>query len=328
MTAILNGPTLKKQSVDDALRDIAEQGSAVIRKIQEVCVLVTLRVHRWHGKDKAGEVDVRLDGNTVGKRVSAPHWQLMPKKWAETFQAIESEARSTLDAYSIRSPIRGSRFVPLRKAEELFEKLSNIRAKLAKAADEFCTHNEYEAMVKDLHIDLADSAWVAQRHLPLLKDLRDKFGMDWFVIPIAEPGAAITENSSLYVKEAQATLNKVVMESVEAMVREPRLKLAEAVASLKQQVSRDSRRIRSDTISSVRNAFQEYQNWAFMADDQTLAILRELEEKLVDVKPKEINSNQSIADGLNEGLAALQVQLKDEDAVLHGFNKFRRAVKL
>jgi hypothetical protein len=325
----LNSPVvMKKQTLDDALQDLAKQGSAVIRKIQEVCVLVTLRVHRWHGKDKADEVEVQCGGNKVGKRISAPQWELMPKKWKETFQAVESKARSILDFYSIRSPIRGSRFVPLRKAEELFEKLANIRAELDAAADKFCTPEEYEAMIKDLDTDLAGSAWVAQRHLPLLKDLRGKFGMDWFVIPIAEPGSAMTDNSSLYVKEAQATLNKVVMESVEAMVKEPRQNLADAVARLKEQVSKDSRRIRSDTINSVRSAFQEYQNWAFMADDQTLTALQELEGKLEGVKPKEINSNQSVADGLNVGLTALQNQLKDEDAILHGFNKFRRAVKL
>lgn len=300
----------------------------MIRKIQEVCVLVTLRVHRWHGRDRADEVEVQLAGKLMNKRVSAPQWQLMPKSWMEKFQSIESKARATLDFYSIRSPIRGSRFIPLRKAEELFSRLTLQRTELEEAADKFCTAEEYQAMIESLDKDLGQLSWAAVRHLPTIKELRGKFGMDWFVIPIAEPGQALASNTSGYVREARETLNKVVMESVEAMVKEPRQKLAEAVRKLKEQVSRDSRRVRTDSLASVRNAFEEYKNWAFMSDEQTMQALKEVEDQLGGLKPQQVNSNDMVAAGLNEGLAVLQKQLNDEEAILHGFNKFRRAVRL
>jgi hypothetical protein len=309
---------------------MAKQGSAVIKKIQKACVLVTLQVHRWHGTDTADEVSISVGAQDVSKRTSKPKWRLIPKEWNDVFQNIESRARSQLAWYSIRSPIRGSRFIPIDKADELFQKLSNFRAELNEKADKFCVKDEYEKMMANLRTDLGADAWIAIRHVPSISAIRAKFGMDWFVVPIGEPADALKDRSaqSVYVQQAQDTLNKVVLQSVEAMVKEPRQKLHDAVSKLSLQLGKDNRRIRADSIEAVKTAFNEYRNWAFISDEDTLKALTEVEASLNEVEPKQINSSNEVAGILSSALTVLQTQVADEAAMLDGFKKFRRAVEL
>lgn len=317
-------------SLDEVLGQVASKGSAVISKLQQVCTLVTLRFHAWRGGDAADEANVSVSGVELhsSTRLSSPRWCLLPKKWKDTFSSLEAKARSTLNFYSVKSPVRGSRFVPLEKAEELFTKLSVIRVDLATQAEEFCSEKNYNAMLEELKTELKEAYEAASRHIPSRDRLRGKYGMDWFVIPIGEPGTALTENPSMYIREARTTLNKVVMESVEAMVREPRQRLLDAVQSLVEQTTRDKRRIRNDTLNNVRSAFEEFRNWAFLSDAQTMEALEKAEESLLGVEAKQVNANAEVSNGLALALGALKGSLLDEAATVEGFNKFRRSVNL
>lgn len=317
-------------SLESALKEVAEKGSAVIGKVQEVCTLVTLRFHAWRGGDAADEAKVSVNGVDLNQstRLGAPRWSLMPREWKDVFSGLESRARSTLNFYSVKSPIRGSRFVPLHKAEELFSKLTVIREDLLTQAKKFCTEETYNSMLETLRADLKDAYDAAVRHVPARAAMLRKFGMDWFVIPIGEPGDKLTDNASMYVKQAQATLNKVVMESVEAMVREPRQRLLEAVHSLVEQVGRDNRRIRNDTLGNVRNAFEEFRNWAFLSDAKTLEAIAKAEQSMLGVEAKQVNADEQISSGIGVALSALKTSLLDEAATVEGFNKFRRSVDL
>lgn len=317
------------KNLNSFIKELADKGDAVVAGLQKLCVLVTVRFHRWRGMEVVTSSTTSVCGVDVNSRVTKARWKLIPGEWNKKFAALEARARSAIDFYSVRSPIKGSRFVPVTKAEALFKECKDVRSELDDLADKFCTPEVFSDIAREVTDDLgAEAASYALMHLPCHKVARNKFGMDWFVVPIGSPDEVIKNSPSVYVAEAKAALNKVVLESVEVMLKEPRERLRAAVDNLVTLLNKGNRRLSIPSIDAIKYAFEEYKNWAFLSDDATLKALQTVGDEVYGIDVKMVNSDQDVANGLVASLKALTVQLDSDTAVTESFGKFKRAVCL
>lgn len=114
---------------------------------------------------------------------SNPHWTLMPDRWQATFTRIEGQARSALANASINFATRGMSVLPISRAGDVFGQLERLRAELTRERTLFC--EGYARMLEELKTKLTPDIYaLVARKLPTAREITDKFGLVWAIVPI------------------------------------------------------------------------------------------------------------------------------------------------
>jgi len=310
-----------KQSVED-----------IMKKVQQHCLLVTLNIHCWQGRPQIDEASVSINDDELDDETATqPHWKLMPKQWRAKFQNLEGKARGLIKQYSVPFKLRGVYIVPIVDADELFGGLREVRDGYENVTSQFV--DCYDEWVDALRAKYGEDKFnMAVKHIPSKKYLPHKFGIEWAIVPMGRPGDTIDDFAvSDLVREAKTTMNKMIIDSVETMIRQPREELAEAVASLTKMLSADGNgRVKTASLEKVQRSFNKYRNFAQMIgeDSAALQIMRQVDAQLDGLSPQTLNRDEQIRDDLLGVLSSLKNEIADEAKTIATFDKFKRNLEI
>jgi len=302
----------------------------ILMKVQQYCLLVTLHVHYWIGNPQIENPNVIVEEEAIDQQVAPPRWKLMPKLWRTQFQKLETKARGIIGTYSVPFKLRGVYIVPIESAIPLFENLNEVRSQFNEVTDSFI--GSYDEWVSSLKTDLGNKLFqLVKKHIPTKKKLGDKFGIEWAIVPMGQPSTNFEDyNVNTLVSEAREAMNKIIADSVETMIKQPREELVEAVNSVVGLVNADKKFLKSSSHENLQKAFNKYRSFANIIDNDgtILNLMKNIEGQLDGITARDINRDEEVRNGLVVILNQLKTEAEDEvksDGVL---NKFKRAINL
>jgi hypothetical protein len=273
--------------------------------------LVSLRRRRWRGQRIIKNSKVEVDGRAVNeKSITRSRWDLIPDRVKALFSSLEAsadqvmamcvssgasddEARAGVSLlnrgiYAIPSPAWAAFDAAMTKVAEAWDR----------TADQLCTEDGYAELVKEIEDKLgAEDFQLAQRYVPTRAELRPKFGLEWSVLPVSLEAAPSDDAAR------KAGTKAVALEVLEAVVRGPRERLAEACSNFanvltvptpgggwaaKQTVRKDKhgnpvpgkRGVQTDSVRAVRTAIDEFLRYQGFADAETVAMAKALSTRV------------------------------------------------
>lgn len=202
--------------------------------------LVRVQRSRWRGRATVTDGHVTVGGSEAPPAaVSRPSWNLLPDAVREQFAALEGVVDAALKLYacgglhddSDDAPRvlvgNGVYVVDAGNWPRLETILRETAARWAAAADALCTEDEYQAMVDQVREKVGGEDLFARVEglIPARAALRNKFGLVYFPLPVRMAPEADRRRDA----QAENGRRAVVVEAVEAAVRGPRQRLADAL---------------------------------------------------------------------------------------------------
>lgn len=211
---------------------------------------------------------------------------------------------------------------------ELASDEQSVAYALHLAANEFCA--TLPNVLAQIQANLDKTVWEAvSSKIPMDPyKMREKFHMD--VTPVELAGGAVdrvtaddlSEHNQLVREACQRRVN----EAVEEMVRGPRAELAEALASL-QGLIKDDGRVTARSFAPVRAAIAKIRMFDFVADNEILATIGDLERRLDITAPAQLNSTTAAQNGFSAALATWQSEVESAESAEATIERFGRPLR-
>lgn len=125
------------------------------------------------------------------------------------------------------------------------------------------------------------------------------------------------------VREAKQNMAKMVSESIEAMVHEPRQEVAAAVQNMLDAI-KEERTIRQGTLDQITRAFDKLKGFSFVADNDLMQQIKTMETRLQSLSPKDLNNSRDTGLQLAGALRPLLSAVTDEVRAAKAGNSLRR----
>lgn len=156
-------------------------------------------------------------------------------------------------------------------------------------------------------------------------DMRSKFHLDVVPVELASQHAAeLTQDDldehSVIVQEA---CQRRVEEAIDEMISGPRQQLAEALATLHELIQRDGR-LTQRSFNPVRNAIAKVRMFDFVASDELLEQIKDMETRLNKTTPTALDSVTAANNGFSEAITAFMNEVQDEDRAATDSRRFGR----
>lgn len=322
----------------------AEHAENRRRLLEEKVLLLAPSFGWWRGHYQLpqNKITVELSGEEVANDdITTPRAKLMTDKapkdsagkpWKKRFQELNSRQAAVVDSYSVPFPIRGVRIVPKASGEEFLKKLEDVRRDLDTAVGEFV--DDLEGVLQQIKDNADASVWEAvEAKIPRRRDqMRAKFYVDVCPIELAGGNPAAVDRNALAAHNdivREATRRKVD-EAVEAIIAAPRIELAKAIAGLKDVIGRNGK-VTAKSFRPVTEAMQKLRAFTFVADDQILRTIKELEDRMRITTPTSLDSTTAVTSGFAAALDAVVAEVTDaanQAAVIEDFGRELRGITL
>lgn len=287
--------------------------AGVLDKIQQHCLLITLNVRCWHGRPQIDEANVSIDTETLTvEDATQPRWKLMPVSWQRQFQKLESKARNLIKVYSVPFKLRGVYVVPIGEADELFGRLRDVRDRYNELVDEFV--DDYDEWTTALRSKLGEARYEkASNHIPDKKRMRKKFGLEWAIVPMGKTASTVA--TSDYMTEAEKTMDKLIDESFNNIVKQPKLELIAAISKMMNSLLNNRTTIRRPTIERLRRAIAKCRGFQQLTDDSIGSVgaaIDTINNTLDDLSPQRLNRDVELRQELVHELNDIRHILTEE----------------
>lgn len=190
--------------------------------------LVDLNIHEWRPMAKLTPKEIGIpDTDSVRRALSLPSVRMLDKDHIAPIVRTGTELRRALEHMSIDFPIRGMRFVPYHKYEEMENRLFEIKAKRFAAVDDFLkvyaeAREEGLATVKNAIMDATkNDIYITDQVLSELQDrfpdpseMHELFRVSWTPVALASPNVGnVTAHVGQCVKDMLQNLRDQLDES-------------------------------------------------------------------------------------------------------------------
>lgn len=160
--------------------------------------------------------------------------------------------------------------------------------------------------------------------------MKEKFYLDVVPIELAGGSAHMVDEECLAEHEdvVREALRRRIDEAVESMVAAPRQQLADALTGLKDLIARDGR-VSTKSFAPVHAAIQKIRLFEFVANDELLAKMRQLERQLETTVPSSLNNESAAASGFSAAIDSFMAEVENETkrtADISTFGRQHRAI--
>lgn len=311
-------------------------GRTPAASLQERILLVAPTMGYWRGHYKLRNAKVTIGEQEIDKKkTTTPQTKLMQsseytKAWEKKFADLDNERHTIVDSFSRTFPITGVRIIPRTAASAFFDALigkcddagrplydsaktkQSLAFRLQEEANDFV--NSYDRVLAEIRRNQPAEIWnFVHKLIPTKAEMRDKFYLDILPIELQGAGAEQVTRGDLEQYDhlvRQSTL-RMVDEAVNEMIAGPRNELAKAIEDLHDLISRDGR-VRDSSFNGVRNAISQIRLFSFVANDDLLAKIRELEQRIGTTVAADLDSVTATNNGLLTALTAMKQEVTDE----------------
>lgn len=206
------------------------------------------------------------------------------------------------------------------------ENEQSVAYELEKAKREFC------ANWSNIRQQIADTNKVfqhVQTKVPMSgKDMAAKFYLD--VMPIEIAGSQSTELTHDALRTHNAVVREVcqrrVSEAIEEMIAEPRNQLAKALSSLQDLIANEGK-VTAKSFNPVRAAIEKIRMFDFVANDQLLMQIKDLETRIDRTQPRDLTPTHAAQSGFTAAIDAFMTEVNDENKRHTDAQQFGRVLR-
>lgn len=173
--------------------DHLEATSDMLQRLQEHVWLVSLSIGWPKMSYQIEGAKVTIETASTDEKVIAekfrtsPQWALIPERWKTQLQTCEGKARKILSAASVRFGTKGTCLLPITRSKHVFENLRELKSEFDSIADSFTSR--YQSILTEMRQEIGEELFAsAEKKLPSVNSVREKFTMRWFIIPMAGGG--------------------------------------------------------------------------------------------------------------------------------------------
>jgi hypothetical protein len=318
------------------MTDTLPTGISAAQALQSHVLLLAPTMGYWKGQYQIRDADVMVGTEKVERtKATRPQTKLLEsspwtKSWQKQFMDLDNERHTIVHAMSSSFPLRGVRQIPRAVAGKVFNQLightddkgnpvydssqeiQSLAYRLHTAADDFV--DQYDRLLQEIKDNQPESIWRhAQHQIPKRSEMRSKFYLDVLPVELAgSSGGSITRGDlERYSNQIQQSTMRMVNEAVEEMIAGPRDELAKAIESLHGLISRDGH-VSDRSFNGVRAAISKIQLFSFVATDDLLGKIHELEVRVGNTDAASLNHATATNNGLLTALAAVQEEVTSE----------------
>lgn len=322
----------------DAL-DMTQLAAAVNQHF--VCFDLTFSWQRAAGQRQIKKAVVKLGDNELDtEKATKPTSKLMPSKWRDRFQEIETAKSKLIRAHTLTGMAGGTACVRSGQASAFLQKLLELRGRVHTLREELRV--AWQVDIIDWNAERWGADWDAMaKHLPKPESLVHIIDLTWSqfqIMPMTGLEHAEGVMDSMEYDELATITRKMTEERVQSFVtavfEEPRQRLVKAVQAVSERL-KSGQKITSNTFNQMRDAaafLREMTDMPGLSDTSLLAQLAET-EKMIEEAPHEHgtrgNELQSIdiakiSEGLNNSLDAIIERADDAGVVQDQLQRFGR----
>ncbi len=336
-------------AIADLETHMTDSGIQRYECLQERVLLVAPEIGYWRGQYQIRDAEVRIGGTATDKEaVTRPQTKLLEcsetmKKWKDRFQELNTDKKRLCDRYTRTFPgIAGVRMLPRNRAAEFFDLLigpvsrngtpihdagrpqQSLAYRVGEVADEFC--EAYEGLLVDMERSTPPEIWKRVRDLlPNQDKMRSKFYLDITPVELAgTKGQRISrEDIDQYNDLIRDSTMRRVDEAIEEMIAGPRSELAKAIGELHDLIKRDGR-VRANSFNPVREAIEKVRMFSFIANDDLLEQIGNLERRLDNTTAATLNSTTAANNGFLTAIESVRGEIEDARKQAADFEEFGR----
>lgn len=321
-TATMNNET--ESNVIPEQQAIGAQQLANVVDQYFTCFDITYTWQRAAGQRQIRGARVQLGDKTLTKeQATRPTSRLMPKKWRDRFQAIETSKSQLIRLHTLPGMARGTACVRSNKVHDLVQQLCVLRQRVHDARDMLI--DAWDTEIIQWNADRWDADWPRiQKHLPSKDALPFLIDLTWSQFRVSPQFDDVTETGGSPVIDEMLTMTREmtasrVTEFVNTIFTEPRERLKSAVEKVLENI-RAGQRITNTTFNQMRDAarfLREITGIPGLHDADLLARLEAVEAR-IEASPRRFGSDGRPLESLDiEGNAAAGQQLVNAlDAVI------------
>lgn len=323
-----------------------ERAASRRRALEEQVLLIAPSFGWWRAYYQlpAQKTETTLDGKPVDKRtVTTPRIRLLTDTcphdslgvaWKKRFQTLDSRKSAIVERWSVPFPIQGIRIVPKKVARDFLREIEDLRADLQTTVDEFI--RDYDDVLVQIRTNVGEELFNiarARTSFPATRErMRAKFYIDVVPVEIARPGdegevsprmVGMDQLEEHYELVREATRRKVE-EAVESMVAAPRKQLADALAALKDVISRNGK-VSTKSFNPVYDAIRKIRAFEFACNEDLLAEIQTLESRMNITVPRTLDSVTAATNGFTAALDGLLVEVDNEEKAAQDQEEFGAA---
>lgn len=197
---------------------------------------------------------------------------------------------------------------------------------LHQTANEFCNN---WASIREQLKDRSKVFPLVEKRVPTdARSIRKKFHLSVVPIELAGGSAGVVDIDDLdaHRTSVEAACRQQVEAAIETMIARPRQQLAEAISDVQQLIA-NSGKITTKSFNPVRQAIANIRMFEFVANDEILAQLKNMENQLDITSTADLRNSADAAEAFSVAIGAVKQAVFDEAEIANQIERFGRPLR-
>jgi Fe-S cluster biosynthesis and repair protein YggX len=277
--------------------------------IFELGTLLHFETHSWQAKKRLPQdIAKKISKKAEGEWVRA-NKILINREHLQNINSIITAARNYVWDTSNPFPIKGINFLALEIAEASNVKLKEFSDQLKEAVVPFVA--QYKQHIEEAKEELEKDGLFDKEDYPDSNEIGDRFWIYWRMFDMTVPSNA---SDAIYKEESKRIKDLFTQTRTETILA-LREGFGEIVTHLAETMNGKAKgkkmRVRPEAIEKVMKFFDTFQYKNVFKDGELDGLVKQAKELLIDVEPKDLRDDKSLAKLINNELGDIKSQLDD-----------------
>lgn len=283
------------------------KGAANEVNIFDLGTLLHFETHSWQARKRLSQdIAKKISKKAEGEWVRA-NKILIDRTHLQNINSIITAARNYVWDVSNVFPIKGIQFLALEIAEEANNTLKGYSKQLKEAVEPFVS--QYKKFISEASIELGKDDLFDKDDYPHPNEIAEKFWIYWRFFDMTIPSGATEAVYKEETKRIKDLFTQTRTETILAL----REGFGELVTHLAETMNGKAKgkkmRVRPEAIDKVMKFFDTFQYKNVFKDGELDNMVTQAKDLLIDVEPKDLRDDKSLAKLINDELGDIKEQL-------------------
>jgi len=302
-----NLATLKAKVKDKQIPYKIANGAADEVNIFDLGTLLHFETHSWQArkrlpKDIASKISKQAEGDWIKANKI-----LIDRTHLKNINSIITEARNYVWDISNPFPIKGINFISIDIAEEANQKLQELSDQLKAEVKPFVA--QYKEHISEAKIQLEKDDLFNEEDYPASDEIEGRFWIYWRMFDMVIPSKA---TDAIYKEESKRIKDLFTQTRTETIIG-LRKGFGDLVTHLSETMNGKAqgkkKRVRPEAIDKIMTFFDTFKYKNVFKDDTLDSMVTQAKDLLIDVEPKDLRDDKSLAKLINSELGDIKNQL-------------------
>lgn len=302
-----NLASLKAKVKDKQIPYKIANGAADEINIFELGTLLHFETHSWQArkrlpKDVAAKISKTAEGDWIKANKI-----LINRDHLKEINSIITAARNYVWDISNPFPIKGINFISIDIAEDANKKLNEYSKQLQGEVKPFVA--QYKQHISEAKIQLEKDDLFNEEDYPSSDEIENKFWFYWrmfdMVIPSKSTDAIYAEES----KRIKDLFTQTRTETILGLRKGFADLVTHLTGTMNGKAEGKKKRVRPESIEKIMKFFDTFQYKNVFKDDSLNSLVTQAKDLLIDVEPKDLRDDKSLAKLINSELGDIKNQL-------------------